>query len=152
MSCGVDYRHSSDLVVLWLCHRLAATAPIQPLAWDRPYAVGGALKNTKKERKKKANGRAGWINCEMLSKVLINDGSCPFLVLWKEEEKGEPSARDQKASPCIELVMSGEELRNLLQEISQQGNFFFFFFSNSLKKFFIIVDLQCSVHFCYTAK
>ena len=32
---------------LWLWHRLAATAPIQPLAWDPPYAVGEALKRQK---------------------------------------------------------------------------------------------------------
>ena len=42
-SCGVDLRHGSDLV--WLWHRLAATAPIQPLAWELAYAVGMALKS-----------------------------------------------------------------------------------------------------------
>ena len=38
----------SDLVVLWLCLRPAAAAPIQPLAWELPYALGVALKNQKK--------------------------------------------------------------------------------------------------------
>ena len=35
---------------LWLWHRLAAAAaaPIQPLTWERPYAVGTALKRKKK--------------------------------------------------------------------------------------------------------
>ena len=28
---------------LWLWHRLATAAPIQPLAWELPYAVGVAL-------------------------------------------------------------------------------------------------------------
>ena len=44
--------------MLWC--RLAATAPIQPLAWEFPYAMGAALKNkqtkTKKERKRKREG------------------------------------------------------------------------------------------------
>ena len=34
MSCGVVCRHGSDPALLWLWHRLAATAPIQPLAWE----------------------------------------------------------------------------------------------------------------------
>ena len=51
MSCGVDCRCSSDLVLLWLWCRLAAVAPIWPLVWEPPYAVGAALK--KKEKKKK---------------------------------------------------------------------------------------------------
>ena len=32
VSCGVGRRHGSDLVLLWLWHRPAATAPIGPLA------------------------------------------------------------------------------------------------------------------------
>ena len=34
--------------LLWLWRRLAATAPIRPLAWEPPYAAGGALKRQKK--------------------------------------------------------------------------------------------------------
>ena len=30
----------------WLWHRLAATAPIQPLVWESPYVMGVALKKT----------------------------------------------------------------------------------------------------------
>ena len=33
-----------DLALLWLWCRTAATAPIGPLAWEPPYAVGAALK------------------------------------------------------------------------------------------------------------
>ena len=33
-----------DLALLWLWHRPAATAPIRPLAWETPHAVGVALK------------------------------------------------------------------------------------------------------------
>ena len=51
MSCAVGHRRSSDLVLLWLWRRLAAVAPIRPLAWETPYAMGMGLKD-KKERKK----------------------------------------------------------------------------------------------------
>ena len=44
MSCGVGHRNSSDLALLWLWHRPAATALIQPLAWELPCAMGAALK------------------------------------------------------------------------------------------------------------
>ena len=44
MSCGVGHRHSSDPALLWLWYRLAAAAPIQPLAWELPHAAGAALK------------------------------------------------------------------------------------------------------------
>jgi len=52
VSCGVGYRHSSDLVLLWLWYRLAATAPIGPLAWEPPHATGMALKRQKKKKLK----------------------------------------------------------------------------------------------------
>ena len=44
MSCGVGHRCGSHPMWLWLWHRPAATALTQPLAWESPYAVGGALK------------------------------------------------------------------------------------------------------------
>ena len=46
-NCGVGCRLSSDPELLWLWCRLAAIAPIQPLAWEAPKA-----KKKKKERKK----------------------------------------------------------------------------------------------------
>ena len=49
MSCGVVRRHRSDPALLWLWHRLAATVPIGPLAWEPPYAVGVALEKKKKK-------------------------------------------------------------------------------------------------------
>ena len=42
--CGVGHRRSSDPVLLWLWCRPAAIAPIGPLAWEPPCAVGAALK------------------------------------------------------------------------------------------------------------
>ena len=61
MSCGVGCRRGSDLELLWLWRRLAAAAPIQPLAWKLPYAAGAALKRKKnmKEREYKSDQWAG---------------------------------------------------------------------------------------------
>ena len=35
---------------LWLWHRLAAAAPIRPLAWEPPYVAGAALKRQKDKK------------------------------------------------------------------------------------------------------
>ena len=43
--CGVGCRRGSDLVLLWLCYRLASVAPIRPLAWELPCAMGVVLKS-----------------------------------------------------------------------------------------------------------
>ena len=50
MSCGVGCRCGSDLVFLWLWYRLAAVAPIQPLAWEPPCVMHVALKSQKKKK------------------------------------------------------------------------------------------------------
>ena len=55
----VDRRCSLEPAFLWLWHRLAATAPIEPLAWEPPYATGAALKIQKK-KKKKSSGNTYW--------------------------------------------------------------------------------------------
>ena len=39
-----------DLALLWLWCKLAATAPIRPLAWELPYATGVAVKSKKKKK------------------------------------------------------------------------------------------------------
>ena len=44
MSCDVGHRPGSHSVLLWLWYRLVATAPIGPLAWEPPYAMGVVLK------------------------------------------------------------------------------------------------------------
>ena len=41
----------SDLALLWLWCRLAATTLIQLLAWEPPYAAGAELKRQKKKKK-----------------------------------------------------------------------------------------------------
>ena len=54
MSCGVGCRHGSDLALLWLWYStaIAATALIGSLAWEPPYAVGVALKDTKTKKER----------------------------------------------------------------------------------------------------
>ena len=52
MSCGIGQSHGLDLALLPLWCRPAATAPIQPLAWELPYALGAAVNKAKKKKKK----------------------------------------------------------------------------------------------------
>ena len=51
MSCRVGCRRGSVPVLLWLWQRPVATAPIQPLAWEPPYAAGAALEMAKRQKK-----------------------------------------------------------------------------------------------------
>jgi len=64
VSCGVGCRRGSD-PALWLWLTPEATAPIRPLAWEPPYAVGTALKRQKKKIKViKASKKGLNINCQ----------------------------------------------------------------------------------------
>ena len=51
MSCGVGRKCGSDLPLLWLWQRPAATALIRPLAWEPPYAVEAALEKAERQKK-----------------------------------------------------------------------------------------------------
>ena len=53
MSYAVGHRHGSDPAMLWLLCRPVVVAPIQPLAWEPPYAMGVALEMAKRQKKKK---------------------------------------------------------------------------------------------------
>ena len=55
VSCGVGRRRGSDPALLWLWCRKAAEAPIQPLAWELPYATGAALKRQTNKQTKENN-------------------------------------------------------------------------------------------------
>ena len=50
MSCSTGHRCSSDPTLLWLWQWPAAAAPIQPLAWELPYAMGVVLKKTESKK------------------------------------------------------------------------------------------------------
>ena len=52
ISCSIGHRHGLDPALLWLWCRLAAAAPIQPLAWELPYATSVALQRQKKKNQK----------------------------------------------------------------------------------------------------
>ena len=47
---GVGHRRGSDPALLWLWRRLAATAPLRPLAWEPPYAAEVALEKAKRQK------------------------------------------------------------------------------------------------------
>ena len=63
MSCGVGHGCGSDPMLLWLWP--AVVAPIPPVAWKLPYAMGMALKS--KTIKNKARRRSHW-NFQPLSR------------------------------------------------------------------------------------
>ena len=48
LNCGLNYRRSLDPALLWLWQRLVATAPIQYLASELPYAAGAVLEKKRK--------------------------------------------------------------------------------------------------------
>ena len=56
MSRGVGCRCGWDPELLWLWHRWAATAPVEPLAWEPPYAAGAALEKAKRHRERERDG------------------------------------------------------------------------------------------------
>ena len=71
MSCGVGRRRSLDLALLCLWPSPAATALIQPLAWEPPYVLDCSPKKTKKTKKKKKIGFPGLIYaCYKIDKEL----------------------------------------------------------------------------------
>ena len=51
VNCGVGRRCGLDLTLLWLWCRLEATAPVQSLAWESPYATSVALKRQQQQKK-----------------------------------------------------------------------------------------------------
>ena len=59
-SCSAGRKQGSDLVLLWLWCRPAATAPIRPLAWELPCATSTALR---KERERETKRKANKANC-----------------------------------------------------------------------------------------
>ena len=53
MSCDIGPKRDKESTLLWIWRRPAATAPIQPLAWEPPYAAGAAQEIAKRQKKKK---------------------------------------------------------------------------------------------------
>ena len=53
VSFGIGRPRGWNLVLLWLWHRPATAAVIQPLAWELPCTAGAALKTKTKTKNKK---------------------------------------------------------------------------------------------------
>ena len=78
MSCGVGRRHGLDLALLW--------APIRPLAWELPYAVGAALKRQNKNKNNKSFGSSHRGAAETNPTSTHEDaGSIPCLTQWVKD-------------------------------------------------------------------
>ena len=63
MNCSVVRVQGSDPTLLWLWLWPAVVASFKPLAWELPYAVGAALENTKKKKKRRINGVTSFFKC-----------------------------------------------------------------------------------------
>ena len=87
VSCGAGSRCSLDPKLLWLWCRLSAAGPIQPLAWELPYAVGAALK-IKKGKKKKTQSIFFFIAKVVRLRPKKKDGGEEELHKGKDLEKG----------------------------------------------------------------
>ena len=90
MSCGVGCRHGSDPALLWLWRRLAAAAPIRPLAWEPPICHGFSPRNGKKKRQKTNKQTRKKSSIEMVELIKGNlrcwiyTSSCPvnWCIRW----------------------------------------------------------------------
>ena len=87
MSSAVGCRLGSDLTWLWLCLWPAATAPIQPLAWEPPYAAGAAQEIAKKKRQKRTKIQSSHHGSVVMNPTSIHEdaGLIPGLAQWVKD-------------------------------------------------------------------
>ena len=93
MSRGVGHRLGLDLALPWLWCRPAATALIQPLAWEPPYAMEAALKKPKEKNNtliflehfyihsKRAECTESPYTCVLPNPSLPHRGRCAFVTV-----------------------------------------------------------------------
>ena len=93
MSCGVVRRCRSDLALLWLWCRPGAAAPIQPLAWEPPYALDAAVKRQKQNKTNVSHSRL----TKMDRRYSDNERAATFLMFghYKKQEN-ERMRREEK--------------------------------------------------------
>ena len=84
MSCGIGCRHSSDLAVLWLWHRPAAIALIQPLARELPYVTGAALK---RQTHKHTHTQTWPIYLKCIWNAFNNNELKQLVLVWKDHQR-----------------------------------------------------------------
>ena len=84
MSCGVGCRRSLDPALLWLWHMQVATALIQPLAWEPPYATG-AVQEMEKKKDKLWNERKSIFSHSVTIKELISKYTNNPMKKWAED-------------------------------------------------------------------
>ena len=119
MSCAIGQRYGSDLALLWLWCRSAATAPNRPLAWESPYAAGVALKKTKKKKTEKAQKTKNTytlklrnVICQIYSIKKTMQFQVPVVAYWV---KNLTSIRED-AGPILSLAQWVKDLA-LLQAV-----------------------------------
>ena len=66
-----------DPALPWLWCRSVATAPIRPLAWEPPYAAGGAQEIAKRQKKKRTWVQFGKPAPKRQKGNLITSQNCP---------------------------------------------------------------------------
>ena len=93
MSCGVGCRCDWDPALLWLWCRPAATAPVRPLAWELPYAMGVTLNRQKKKKKKKKKRKKE----KERKKSTISNSCCPQYISkdWQMETYRQDFLKDE---------------------------------------------------------
>ena len=95
----------SNLALLWLWRRPTAGAPIQPLAWELPYAMGMALKS--KKLKKKLRQDSLWTRdgtmCTFYKKMntVLNADLMQFV--WTDMSETWEKWFQWKIVPCLRL-------------------------------------------------
>ena len=90
VSCGVGCRRGSDPALLWLWRRPVATALIQRLAWEPPYAAGAAQEIATTTTKKRQKTKLAKTKTQGFSAKTSNldpeDGAC--MVWFSREDQG----------------------------------------------------------------
>ena len=79
--------------MLWLWRRPVATAPIQPLAWEPPYAAGAAQEiattttTTTKDKKTKKTKKKYIVNNDFYNQPTLTSKYLPKTAEWIHRQK-----------------------------------------------------------------